>query len=425
MSIANLVKRLIAITAMILLGFIPLQAASSENDSKAPDYKEFQLFYKIAKIVQKNYVKEVTAKELLEAATSGMLQSLDPHSQFFTEEMFKELGVEIGGELGGLGIEIALEDGLLTIVSPIENTPAFKAGLKPGDKIIKIDGESTKNITLLKAVKMIRGPQGSKATLRIMREGFNKFKDYTITREAIHVRSVKKQVMEPGCVYLKLVNFQEGADRDLLSALREFGDDAGMKGIILDLRNNPGGLLDQAVKVSNMFIDKGLIVHTDGRAKDQRMEFRANTAGKHYKFKMATLINQLSASESEIVAGALQDHDRSLVLGERSFGNGTVQTIIPLENGTGMRLTTAYWYTPKGRVIQKTGIVPDVNMKEEMRKQEESQLEKPVTKKILAPENDQLVKVALAWLKSDVTVKQVKLDNQIVQKLKDIKRSQP
>ena len=198
---------LIIMTAAIIL--IAAIGVWGENSGKSPDYKELQLFYKVMKIVQKNYVKEVADKELLQGAINGMLQSLDPHSSFLTEDMFKELQVETKGEFGGLGIEITLENGVLTIVSPIEDTPAFKAGLKPGDKIIKIDGETTKNITLVKAVKLMRGPKGSKVTITIMREGFKKFKDYSLTRDIIHVQSVKKQVMEPGYVYIKVANFQE------------------------------------------------------------------------------------------------------------------------------------------------------------------------------------------------------------------------
>jgi len=267
----------------------------------------------------------------------------------------------------------------------------------------------------------MRGPRGSKVTLTIMREGFNKLKDYTITRDIIHMHSVKKQLVDPGYAYLRIISFQENTDTELATAIQEAGDDASIKGVILDLRNNPGGLLDQAVKVTNMFIDKGSIVYTDGRAKDQRMEFRANTIGKHYKFKMATLINEGSASASEIVAGALQDHERSLILGSKSFGKASVQTVIPLDNGSGLRLTTAHYYTPKGRHIQKTGILPDVDMKEEMQKQEETETDdakkgeqknQGYPKPIVDLENDQVVKKALEWLKSDVTVKQFKMDNE-------------
>jgi carboxyl-terminal processing protease len=409
---------------VIGLALLSGQSVCAESTTKSPDYKELRLFRQIMGIVQKNYVKEVPDKDLIQGAINGMLQSLDPHSSFLTEDLFKELQVETKGEFGGLGIEITLESGVLTIVSPIEDTPAYKAGLKSGDKIIKINGEPTKNITLMNAVKQMRGPKGSKVTITIMREGFRKFKDFTVTRDIIHVKSVKKELIEPGYPYVKIVNFQESTDTDLVAAIESFGEDDSIKGMILDLRNNPGGLLDQAVKVSNLFVDKGLIVYTDGRVKDQRMEFRATRTGKHYKFKTAVLINEGSASASEIVAGALQDHDRAVVFGTKSFGKASVQTIIPLENGSGLRLTTAYYYTPKGRHIQKKGIEPDVDMKEELQKQQDEEADEeaktPEKKKQqknrlqreskLDMETDLVAKKALEWLKSDVTVKQFKQD---------------
>ncbi len=391
------------------------------------DYKELGLFREVMGIVQKHYVKDVTDKELVQGAINGMLQSLDPHSQYLNEEMFKELQVETKGEFGGLGIEITLESGILTIVSPIEDTPAYKAGLKPGDKIIKIDGETTKNITLLKAVKQMRGRPGTKVTLTIMREGFKEFKDYTLERAIIHVRSVKTQNLEKGYPYVRIASFQESTDTDLTNAIKEMGEDETIKGMVLDLRNNPGGLLDQAWKVANLFLEKGaLIVYTDGRAKDQQMEFKATRTGKHYKFRIAVLINDGSASASEIVAGALQDHDRAVIFGTKSFGKASVQTIIPLDSKgkSGLRLTTAYYYTPKGRHIQKTGIVPDVDLKEEVKKQQDQEIEeeaKPENKKkpkqsrlmreTADPKTDPVLKKALDWLKSDVTVKQYKLEN--------------
>ena len=406
----------VIIIGIAVVALMAVVAASGETVSKSPDYKELQLFYKVMKTVEKDYVKDVPEKELLQGAMAGMLQSLDPYSSFLTEDMMKDLQAEMDAEFGGLGIEITLENRILTIISPIEDTPAFKAGLKPGDKIVKINGEDTKNMTIMKAVKMMRGTKGTKVTLTIMREGFKKFKDFPITRDIIHVHSVKEQMIEPGYVYLKITSFQKNTDSELNKAIKEAGGAKGIKGVILDLRNNPGGLLDQAVKVSNMFVDKGLLVYTDGRSKDQRMEFRASTRGKHYKFKMATLINQGSASASEIVAGALQDHDRSLVFGEKSFGKASVQTIIPLDNGAGLRLTTAYYYTPKGQHIQKTGIKPDVDLKEELQKQEEAESKGGKTKKPVYPrpvvdlKNDLVAKKALEWLKSDVTVKQFKED---------------
>ncbi|MGA8832399.1 MAG: S41 family peptidase [Desulfomonilaceae bacterium] len=408
--------------------FVSHQGYCADSTVKfSPDYKELKLFRQVMEIVRKNYVKEVTDKELIQGAISGMLQSLDPHSSYLTEDMFKELQVETKGEFGGLGIEITLDGGILTVVSPIEDTPAFKAGIKPGDKIIKINGEPTKNITLHTAVQQMRGPKGSKVTLTIMREGFKKLKDFSITRDIIHVHSVKKQPLEPGYGYVKIVSFQETTDTDLMAAIKDLETgDKRLKGLVLDLRNDPGGLLDQAVKVSNLFIDKGLIVYTDGRVKDQRMEFRASPAGTHYKFKIAVLINEGSASASEIVAGALQDHDRALVLGTKSFGKASVQTIIPLDNGSGLRLTTAYYYTPKGRHIQKTGILPDVDMKAEIQKQEDeesaaeekkngkkNEKQSRFNKETKADlEKDIVLKKALEWLKSDVSVKKFKQEHE-------------
>lgn len=414
-----------AVLILVTVSFLVLPIHAFSADESSPDYKELRLFRMVMQLVQKNYVKDVADKDLIQGAITGMLQSLDPHSSYMTEEMFKELQVETRGEFEGLGIEITLENGVLTIISPIEDTPAFKAGLKPGDKIIKIDGEPTKNITLIKAVKKMRGPRDSKVTLTIMREGFKKFKDFEISRAKIHVKSVKKEVIEPGYPYVRIVNFQESTETDLADAIKDYGEDDKIKGLVLDLRNNPGGLLDQAVKVSNLFMDRNaLIMYTDGRAKDQRMDFRATKSRKHYKFKIAVLINKGSASASEIVAGALQDYDRAVVFGTKSFGKASVQTIIPLGNGSGLRLTTAYYYTPKGRHIQKTGIQPDVDLEQEVTKQEEADLEeesKPIDQKkkkdrLLKtkadPEHDPVLKKALDWLKSDIAVKQYKLDNQ-------------
>lgn len=411
---------ILAILGILICPWLDLQGLAP---AKSPDYNELRLFRQVMGIVQKNYVKEVTDKELIQGAITGMLQSLDPHSSYLTEDLFKELQVETKGEFGGLGIEITLENGILTVVSPIEDTPAYKAGLKSGDKIIKIDGETTKNITLLKAVKQMRGPRGTNVTITIMREGFRKFKDYTITRDIIHVRSVKKQLLEPGYAYIRVVNFQESTDSDLEAAIKELGENGGIKGLILDLRNNPGGLLEQAVKISRFFVDKGLIVYTDGRNKDQCMEFPAEKTGKHYKFRVAVLINGGSASASEIVAGALQDHDRAVIFGSKSFGKASVQTIIPLDNGAGLRLTTAYYYTPKGRHIQKTGILPDVDLKEAMQKQEEEELEEETNKNVDKNKrkksrfkrdskeellNNVVVQKAMDWIKSDKSVKEYK-----------------
>ena len=425
MMVKDTVKLALLTLAILATALLPAQTLMGETTAKSPDRKELRLFREVMGIVQEDYVKDVSSKELIEGALNGMLQSLDPYSEYLNKEMFKEFQVGTKGEFGGLGIEITLESGILTIVSPIEDTPAYKAGLEPGDKILKIDGEATKNITLLKAVKQMRGRAGTKVTLTIMREGFREFKDYALERAIIHVRSVKTQTLEKGYPYVKITRFQESADTDLAKAIMEMGGDENIRGMVVDLRNNPGGLFDQAWKVTSLFLEKGaLIVYTDGRAKDQQMEFKATDTGKHYKFRIAVLINDGSASASEIVAGALQDHDRAVIFGTKSFGKASVQTIIPLDSEKGLRLTTAYYYTPKGRNIQKTGIVPDVDMKEEVKKQRQQEAqeeampenkEKPNRKGLLRdradPKKDPVLGKALEWLKSDPTVKQFKLKN--------------
>lgn len=396
--------------------------SDSKTVTKSPDYRELRVFRQVLDIVERNYVKDVSEQKLIQGAINGMLQSLDPHSSYLTEEMFNEFKTEFSSRFGGLGVEVTLENGILTVVSPVEDTPAFKAGLKPGDKIVKIDGESTKNMTLLKAVRRLRGREGTKVKITVMREGWHKFKDFTITRAIIHVHSVKSETIEPGYAYARIANFQESTSRDLARAIREMGREHRIEGLVLDLRNNPGGLLDQAVKVAQLFVKKGLIVYTDGRVKDQRLEYKANPSDRQFKFKMAVLVNEGSASASEIVAGALQDHDRALILGAKSFGKASVQTIIPMEDGSGLRLTTAFYYTPKGRHIQKTGIHPDMDLKADVQKQQDEEAAKQAkepgdknkqTKRrfpepIIDLEKDLVLQKALEWLKSDVTVKQYK-----------------
>src|SRR5208283_5272606 len=290
MMVEKTIKSTLLILTIVAAALLPTRTLLGESTAKSPDYKELKLFREVMGIVQKNYVKDVSNKELIQGALNGMLQSLDPYSEYLNEEMFKELQAETTGEFGGLGIEIILGKGILTIVSPIEDTPAYKAGLKPGDKILKIDDETTKNITLLKAVKQMRGRPGTKVTLMIMREGFREFRDYTLERAIIHVRSVKTQTLEKGYPYVKITSFQESADTDLANAIKEMGGDEKIGGMVIDLRNDPGGLLDQAWRVASLFLEKGtLIVYTDSRVKDQQMEFKATSTGNHYNFKIAVL----------------------------------------------------------------------------------------------------------------------------------------
>jgi carboxyl-terminal processing protease len=336
-------------------GIFPVSAATEET------YKSLKIFTQVLDLIQKSYVEEVTPEDLVYGAINGMLGTLDPHSSFMPPDVYKELQVETKGSFGGLGIEITIKEGVLIVVSPIEGTPAFKAGIKSGDQIIKIEGKLTKNMTLMDAVKKMRGPKGTKITISVMRKGFTGLRDITIIRDIINIQSVKSKVLEGGYGYIRLATFQEKTEKDLEKALNELESmEGGLKGLILDLRNNPGGLLKQAVKVGDAFLDSGLIVYTDGRIESQKMRFKAKKGGAHVGFPLVVLVNEGSASASEIIAGALQDHGRAVILGTQTFGKGSVQTIIPLEDGSGLKLTTGRYYTPKGKSIQAKGILPDV-----------------------------------------------------------------
>jgi carboxyl-terminal processing protease len=315
----------------------------------------------VLSIVQSQYVDEVPPKDIIYNAIKGTLRGLDPHSSFLDPEMYREMQVETSGSFGGLGIEITLRDDILTVVAPIEGTPAYRAGVQPGDRIIKIEGISTKDMQLTDAVKRMRGKPGSKITISIVREGWVEPKDFEITREQIRVQSVKTQELETGIEYIRLRQFQEQTAQDMEAALDKFAKNGKIQGLVLDLRNNPGGLLTSAVEVSEKFLDSGkLIVYTEGRVRNQNMRFQANARRVYSDFPIVVLLNQGSASASEIVAGALQDWGRGIVLGTQSFGKGSVQTIIPLSDGSGLRLTTAKYFTPKGRSIHGKGINPDI-----------------------------------------------------------------
>jgi carboxyl-terminal processing protease len=326
-------------------------------------YEGLETFTNILSIIQKNYVDAVDTKQLIDGAINGMLSSLDPHSAYLTPDLYKELQVDTKGSFGGLGIEITLRNGVLTVVSPIEDTPAYRAGIKAGDQIIKIEGEFTKDMSLVDAVKKMRGPKDTKVTLTLKRENLSELFDVTLTREVIKIQSVKWKMLDKGYGYVRVTQFQERTDDDLERALKTLDKESGgLQGVVLDLRNDPGGLLTQAVKVSDLFLDSGLIVYTDGRLDNQKQKYFAHKPGTWSDFPMVVLVNGGSASASEIVAGALQDHKRALVLGTQTFGKGSVQTILPLDDNAALRLTTARYYTPSGRSIQATGIVPDIVM---------------------------------------------------------------
>jgi carboxyl-terminal processing protease len=324
-------------------------------------YENLETFTNILAIIQKNYVDDVTTKQLIEGAINGMLAALDPHSAYLTPDLYKELQVDTKGSFGGLGIEITNRNGVLTVVSPIEDTPAYRAGIQAGDQIVKIDGEFTKDMTLVDAVKKMRGPKETKVSLTLKREERPELFDVSLVREVIKIQSVKSRMLDKGYGYVRVTQFQERTDDDLERALKTLDKDAnGLHGLVLDLRNDPGGLLTQAVKVSDLFLDAGMIVYTDGRLESQKQKYFAHKAGTWIDFPMVVLVNGGSASASEIVAGALQDHKRALVLGTQTFGKGSVQTILPLDDSSAIRLTTARYYTPSGRSIQATGIVPDI-----------------------------------------------------------------
>ncbi len=349
---------LVLLFFLCTFGFSYHQARSSTQEDV---YRQLRLFSQVLDIVQRSYVKEVDVQELIYGAIQGMLSNLDPHSSFLKPDDYKELQIETKGSFTGIGIEITIRDGVLTVVAPIEGTPAWKAGLKPGDKIIKINGKPTKNMSLMEAVKLLRGPKGTKVTISILRKGWTELKDITLVRDVIPIKSVRYQTIEPGYGYVRISNFQEKTPRELVQALSRLEKENNpMKGLILDLRNNPGGLLDAAVKVADEFIDQGLIVYTEGRIKQQNMRFEATPNRRKHPYPIAVLVNEGSASASEIVAGALQDHHRAIIVGMPTFGKGSVQTIIPLPDGSAIRITTAQYYTPSGRSIQAKGIEPDV-----------------------------------------------------------------
>src|SRR5512136_837913 len=359
-------KIVLAILMVFIIG-MTIGLSRSRKVSAVSDnvYDDLKIFTDVLGLLQKEYVEETNSKDLVYGAIKGMLETLDPHSAFMPPNMYKEMQEETKGRFEGLGIEITMKDGILTVVSPIEDTPAFKAGIMAGDQIIKIEGDSTKNFTLMDSVKRLRGPRGSKVTITIMREGFAKPKEFTLVRDVIPVRSVRHELLDKNYGYIRISQFQEKTDREFQKTMKALDEEskATLKGLILHLRNNPGGLLDHAVKISDRFIDSGLIVSVEGRKEDQKIKFYAHPDGQLSRYPLVVLVNGGSASGAEIVAGAIQDHGRGILLGTHTFGKGSVQTIIPLKDGSGLRLTTARYYTPNGRSIQAKGIVPDFIVK--------------------------------------------------------------
>src|SRR5271163_1041334 len=336
------------------------RAQALSNDT----YQELDTFASVLAIVQKNYVEPVSTKRLIDGAITGMLASLDPHSAYLTPDLYRDLEVETRGSFGGLGIEITIKNGALTVVAPIEDTPAYRAGLKAGDQIIKIDDDFTKDMSLTDAVKRMRGPKGSTIRLTLHRNGVPELFTVTLARDVIKIQSVKSKTLDGGYGYIRVTTFQENTGDGVEKAIDEFEakDHGKIKGIVFDLRDNPGGLLNQAVKVSDDFLDGGLIVYTQGRQENQQQKYFSHKKKDFSEYPMVVLVNGGSASASEIVAGALQDQKRAVILGTQTLGKGSVQTILPLDDHSALRLTTARYYTPTGRSIQAVGITPDVDV---------------------------------------------------------------
>ncbi len=335
-------------------------AEARKGQQEKETYQYLETFANVLDLLQKHYVDEIKTGDVLIGAVNGMLNSLDPHSSYMSPKDFKELQENTRGSFSGIGIEMTIRDGMLIVVSPIAGTPAFKHGVKVGDHLVKINQRTTKDMTLDEAVKLLRGNRGEMVSISIWRKGLQEPLKIRLIRDIIPHHSVVALKLEPGLHYIQITNFQATTIRDFKKVLRGAMKKQPIKGVILDLRNNPGGLLDQAVKIADVFVDKGVIVSTKGRERKNDMLFEAHQGSNNYTFPLVVLVNGGSASASEIVAGALQDHERAVILGTRTFGKGSVQTVVPLPNGAGVRLTTARYYTPSGKSIQAKGITPDI-----------------------------------------------------------------
>jgi carboxyl-terminal processing protease len=342
---------------MISAGFERANSAGKEDL-----YEGLKIFSDVIELIQKEYVDDVDAKDLIQKAIQGMVQGLDPHSSLLPPDAYEDLQIDTKGKFTGIGIHITMQNGFVTVISPIEDTPAHRAGIEAGDRIIKVDGQLAKD--LREAVRMMRGPKGSKVVVTIMREGFKKPKDFEITRDEIPIQSVKYITLKPGYGYVRIFNFTGTTTQEFEKALEKLeASEPVLKGLVLDLRNNGGGLLNQAISISDVFLDKGQIVSMKGREKKNTKVFNATPSAVHRSYPIVVLINSGTASASEIVAGALQDHKRALVIGTTSFGKGSVQTVENLRDGSGLKLTIARYYTPSGRSIQAKGIEPDILLK--------------------------------------------------------------
>ena len=350
-------------SSLILIIFLFTSFANSKENL----YEKIDLFGEVLENIKKDYVDDVDQAEIMDSAINGVLQSLDPYSAYMSPELFKEMQTDTKGEFGGLGIEIGMEAGVVKVISPIDDTPAAKAGIKAGDYIVQIGKEQVQGKSLLEAVKLMRGPVGSSVDLTIRRKSIKKPLEFTIVRKIIEVQSVSSKILgkEKNLGYIRLKSFNENSDKQFLKSVKEFEKKNKVKGYVLDLRNNPGGLLTQAINITDFFLDDGEIVSTKGRKISETRKFFARKGDEIKGKPIVVLINNGSASASEIFAGALKDHKRAIILGESSYGKGSVQSIIPLKNGGGIRLTISKYYLPSGKSISEVGVKPDILVEEE------------------------------------------------------------
>ena len=354
-----MIKRKLGI--LLLLWIVSLKCVNaSENDI----YKKIDLFGEVLEKINKEYVDEINQSESMDSAINGLLQSLDPYSAYMSPEIFNEMQTETSGEFGGLGIEVSMESGVVKVISPIDDTPASKAGIKAGDYIVKINNVQVQGKSLSEAVDLMRGPVGSEIELTIRRRGEKKALTFKIVREIIEIQSVKTDILDKNIGYIRLTSFNENSGQQIKKKIKEFENDKKIKAYIFDLRNNPGGLLSQAIKISDFFLDNGEIVTTKSRKSSENRKWFAKKGDLIKGKTLIVLINYGSASASEIVAGALKDHKRAILLGESSYGKGSVQSIIPLKNNGAIRLTVAKYYLPSGKSISEVGVVPDIEISE-------------------------------------------------------------
>jgi len=422
---------MVMVTAVVLwtIGAGIFGNIAAESDQS---YEELKIFADVIQLIEKEYVDDVQAKELIQKAIQGMVQSLDPHSSLLPPEAFEDLQIDTQGKFTGIGIHITMKDGFVTVISPIEDTPAYKAGIIAQDRIVKVDGQPVKD--LREAVNMMRGPKGTRVSVTILREGEKEPMDFDLVRDVIPIVSVKALSLKPGYGYVRLSQFSGSTDSELEEALQKLeSDKVPLKGLILDLRNNGGGLLNQAIKVSDLFLDQGKILSIEGRNKKNTKVYMATPDTVSHKYPIVVLINGGSASASEIVAGALQDQKRALILGTTSFGKGSVQTVETLRDGSGLKLTIARYYTPSGRSIQAKGIEPDIVLKQRRVDPAESQEEGLLKEKDLMnhleaePDQDKNKKSEpqkskpknqeMEFRVGPLTVEQLRTDNQVMRGL--------